>query len=118
MMPNKRMLRHTISISKLADGAGMVRAHAVVETGVPALVMPADQDSTTQYGIAIGQAYKVYVAAGHSIDVTDKLVDNRGRNFIVRGIRDYEDFGRMNHIATYCEMIGRTETASDDEESD
>lgn len=116
-MPSSRMLRHTISISRLADGLGMVRQHQVIETGVPALVMPADEDSTTQYGIAIGQAYKVYVAVGHPIQVTDKLVDNRGRNFVVRGVKDYEDFGRMNHIATYCEMIGRTEAVSDEESS-
>jgi hypothetical protein len=111
------MLRHTISISRLADGLGMVREHQVIATGVPALVMPADQDATTQYGLAIGQAYKVYVNAGQSVQVTDQLTDNRGRHFTVRGVRDYEDFGRMNHIATYCEMTGRTETASEDEES-
>lgn len=116
-MPSSRMLRHRISISRFAQGAGMVREHQVIATGVAALVMPADQDATTQYGLAIGQAYKVYVSAGVSIQVTDKLVDNRGRNFTVRGVRDYEDFGRMNHIAAYCEMTGRTETASDDEES-
>lgn len=114
-MPTSRMLRHKVSISRHSAGDGMVRSQSQVASDVAALVMPMDQDSTTQYGIAIGQAYKIYVNADQVIKVTDKITDNRGRVFTVRGVREYEDFDRMSHNVAYSEMIGRSETASESE---
>ena len=114
MTANRRMLRHTISISRHSQGEGMVRSLQEVATGVPALVMPAEPDSTTEYGISVGQGYKIYYNSDVVVKVTDKIVDNQGRNFMVRGVREYDDFGRMNHRVAFCEMTGKTAVSSEE----
>ena len=113
MTATRRMLRHTISISRHSQGQGMVRSLAETASGVAALVMPAEPDATTEYGISIGQGYKIYVNSDVTIKVTDKIVDNQGRNFTVRGVREYDDFGRMNHRVAFCEMTGKTSVSEE-----
>ncbi len=114
-MPSNRMLKHRIKVERMADAtdSSMVRAVSLFADNVPALVMPADEDASTQFGITISQAYKVYTNTNITLKNTDKITDSRGRIFKVRGTRELEGFGRVSHNIAYIEMIGRTSDASE-----
>lgn len=102
------MLPHTVSISRLKKGEGMVRSQTQIAEAVRALVMPADNYATADYSITIGQGFKIYVDETIKLKVADKLTDNTGRVFLVKGFREYPGFGGVSHNWAFCEMIGRT----------
>ena len=115
-MPLSRLLKHTIRVTRLTATAGMVKQHETILEGIKALVMPSDPESTTEYGIAIGQGFKIYTENSVHLRVSDKIIDNRRRVFQVRGISEYDDFDNLNHHKYMCERIGiETEPVVDEE---
>jgi hypothetical protein len=115
-MVSRSLLRHKISVYRLQASEDMVQEREIVAEGIQALVMPADKESTIAYDVSVGQGYNIYTTA-LELEVTDRVVDSRGRVFLVRGVKKYQDFGALNHQAYFCEYIGDAEDLEIDEES-
>lgn len=101
-MISSEMLRHTCSISRLADAGGIKRSQQELYTGVPCTVLPLDNKTALDYSLIPGKAYVLY--SNHDdIKVTDKIQAN-GQTYVVRGFNNYAGFGNVDHKQAVLEL--------------
>lgn len=83
------LLTHTVSVKRQAAGAGVQVSYQAVTgmSAVKCLIQPLDPEDTSRVADSWGSDFKAFFASGTDIRKGDRLTDQDGQEYGVRGIR-------------------------------
>lgn len=101
----RRLLKHSIDVSRLVAGEGVKEVFATVSEDVPALIQPLDAEAQAALGLNFTNAYRCVVELERDVLTGDRVVDHRSRSFNVQGVR-IRDYGTLQHKELLLEADG------------
>lgn len=83
------LMTHTVSVKRKTATTGVKFTYQAVTAlaSVPCLIQPLDPEATERTADSWASDYKAFFAVDADIQKGDKLTDQAGREFSVRGIR-------------------------------
>lgn len=95
-MSLRSLLTHSVTVSRLADAGAGKKVLGTVESAVPCLIQPVTPESAQAAGMSWESAFAAWFLPDANILEADKLTDQDGRDFRVRGIR-LRNYGTQQH---------------------
>ncbi len=68
-----------------ASGVGIQRAYVANLTSVPALIQPLSAEYAQKINEVFGRTYNLFMPLGSDVEITDKVVDQDGKEYRVTG---------------------------------
>lgn len=82
-----KLLKDTVTISRLTVGVGVQKTYVAYATSVKAFVQPLGAEQSALHGHAMGKAYKMYIDV-IGIEAGDKVIFGN-QDYRVQGVEDF-----------------------------